>query len=1322
VADLAVAPGWPLLPLVAFGLAPWLRRAERVLALATLGLLAADVGAHLHRAVGARRWPDSGPSRVAARLREVEARGHALIASLGSLAARVASLPETAAALDGDRGSLTRLFHALAERRPEVPERPALAVHALPLATVAWSGRIVDLGPLRGLVSPQPDVFIVTGSVSTTLVATAPVVRLGGATAGLVTAEVTVSVRRNIRNEFLSDYDLLAQTPDVEVSYVDLRDTGPGPAPVAQPEGQSRGESFLRAPDGGLLAVVRVAADRPSEIARRTWSIYRRLGSLLSLLVLVAWIAPACSIRRLGIAATAARAALLVLGPPVPSPDSPLLAPEAYASSFLGSAGGALLRSPVDLLLTAAWLLVLTAAALDPILRRPVARPTIARVLAADLLSLPPLAAVFAWVGDTSANSTLDLEAITLIPRSAAHLLIHLALLLVLAGGGLLLTCVQALAGSVPASPAGRVARVAGWTIIGGSAFHLWPRDVLGLPLLPAVALFLAVALLAATRGAWRPRLQAASPGARAGVLLVAVALLSLLLHPSLVHFGEKHTRSQIERVQADLVLGQPQWREYGLRETTRKIDALDLLEETPPSPRPPGLEELAFSVWSLTDLAAFGFSSAVEIQDPAGLVVSRFALNLPAPAASKALPESDQWVVSRDRLALLSAERPVLHARRRLSYHGTVHGAVHVYVGDDFWNLPFVQRQDPYSILFRTGHPVGSRGRPVELLAYDRGRTVRFSSAERPPALAPELLTRLEKAPRGLWTTLDLDDRRHHTFLFGDRDAVYGLCYPRLDAGRFVADLVEAASALTLAALAGLLALVLLRTGLRLPTLSLPSLTRAVAERFSLRLSLAIVALAVVPATVLQVVVRGFVADRLWSESRAQAEERAAVAKKAVEDLASFERGQARPGQPITDTALVWVASLVRNDLDVFERGRLLASSKRELYDSGLLPPRVSGAVFRDLLLHGQPTVHRPERIGGFEYQVVSVPVRIHASEPGILAMPLAPRQREVEAVLEDLDRTIRLATVLFLLAAAALALSMARRISGPLRDLTRATRRVAAGDLTPRVTTASRDEFQALAEAFNQMAGDLDRQRTDLERTNRLAAWAEMARQVAHEVKNPLTPIQLSAEHLRRVYGDPDSDFAATLESCTQTILKQVRTLRGIVTEFTAFARPPADVLEPCDLATLVPIVVQPYQSALPPGVVLVVEVATQPLSIHGDRRLIERAIVNLLENALQAVGESGSIRVQVLADDGRVRIEVDDSGPGIDPEMKDRVFEPFFSTKTGGSGLGLALVKKIAQDHGGGVALVSQPGNGTRASLWFPAARAEGAPPPGAQRTLL
>jgi nitrogen fixation/metabolism regulation signal transduction histidine kinase len=336
----------------------------------------------------------------------------------------------------------------------------------------------------------------------------------------------------------------------------------------------------------------------------------------------------------------------------------------------------------------------------------------------------------------------------------------------------------------------------------------------------------------------------------------------------------------------------------------------------------------------------------------------------------------------------------------------------------------------------------------------------------------------------------------------------------------------------------------------------------------------------------------------------------------------------------------------------------------------------------------------------------VVSVPVSLGRRD-GILSIPLALRQREAEAAIESLDRSINLASVLFLGLAAVLAHSMSRRISGPIQALTRATRRVAQGDLDARVATRSRDELQDLVDAFNQMAGDLDRQRRDLEKSNRLAAWAEMARQVAHEIKNPLTPIQLSAEHLRRVFRDPSADFAAALEACTATILRQVRSLRDIATEFSAFARPPASEPERVDLNALAREVVRPYVGVLPAGVSLEVATEDPPAEVLGDRRLIERALVNLIENALQAVGDNGRVDVRLERREAppRVEISVQDSGAGVSAEILARAFEPFFSTKTGGSGLGLALVKKIAEDHGGGAALSQPPLGGTRALLWFP-----------------
>jgi len=1270
------------------------RRWARLPTLLALGALILDAAATV--GLGNPGGPATLTSEEAAgRFRSVEARARALTSELSASAESVAALPEARRALAGDRASLASLFLALDALRATRADAPSLAVRSIPLNAVAWTGRIGEIGPLQALLRERMGVFVLEGTLSTTLVAVARVRDARGGDLGLATAELAVSVRRNVQNEFLRDFDLLAAgDPAVTMRYVDSREETDA--------SDGHGDRLVRDAGGHVLAVA-TFAPRVEQRTRLWVARYRAVAATLGGLFVLS-LAPALVLRgsRLGLAlASSALRLVLLLISADPDGHTPLLSPDIYASATLGP----LLHTPLDLFLTALWVFSLAAILLWHFLALPPPRPSRWRSLAADSLALPVLAAVFAAFADVTANCTLDLGTISPVPRTP-HLLIQWSLLLLLAAGAALMIALFSRGSPLGSHWRQRLLRIASWAVVGTGAYALWPRDILGIPLVPAIAFYLLAALLGASRESWLPRLPASSPAERAGMALAVIGVLTLLLHPTMVHYAGKSTRREIEREDAPSVLRQPEWRAYVLGESRKRVDALSLLEDAGAGP-PPLVDELAFAVWTSTDLAAFGFSSAVEIQDPTGLVISRFALNLPSVAGpATPMPGSDDWVVSSEPLPIADADRRVLHARRRLSYHGQLHGAVHLYVGDDFWNLPFVTARDPYSVLYRTAARAPGRERAVELFAFGWNRDLLFSSAERPPVLTAALLERVRGGP--FWTTLPLEDGARYTYLFSDSHGVYGLGYPRIGPRRFAAELVEAVTGMVLSAAMTLLAVVLFRTLLRRSTLSLSAATLAVRQRFSLRLFLTFIAVAALPVIVLEVVVRGFVTDRLHRESENQALERAAVARKAVEDFAKLQRVDAPGRQPVTDAALVWVASLIRSDLDVFEHGRVLASSKRELYASSLLSPRVSGTVFRALALEARPAVLDTERIGGFSYMVVAVPVRLDRDEPGILSIPLALRQREVEAVLSDLDRSIRLASILFLAAAAGLAHSMARRISGPVLDLTHAAQRIARGDLAARVATASRDEFLGLVESFNQMAGDLDRQRQDLERSNRLAAWAEMARQVAHEVKNPLTPIQLSAEHLRRVYGDPGVDFRATLETCTESILQQVEKLREMVTEFSAFARPPVSAPEALDLVALVEGVVRPYARVAPPGVTLVVEGRHgQVPPVRAERRLVERAVVNLLENALQAVGDRGRITLNVgVSPDGRnVEVDVQDSGPGLDAEARARAFEPFFSTKTGGSGLGLALVRKIAEDHGGGASIDAEPGR-TRARMWLPA----------------
>jgi two-component system, NtrC family, nitrogen regulation sensor histidine kinase NtrY len=278
---------------------------------------------------------------------------------------------------------------------------------------------------------------------------------------------------------------------------------------------------------------------------------------------------------------------------------------------------------------------------------------------------------------------------------------------------------------------------------------------------------------------------------------------------------------------------------------------------------------------------------------------------------------------------------------------------------------------------------------------------------------------------------------------------------------------------------------------------------------------------------------------------------------------------------------------------------------------------------------------------------------------------------------------------------------------VSDPVARLTRATRQIAAGRLDERLVADSPDELGRLVDDFNTMAETLVAQRAELARANQLKAWAEMSRQVAHEVKNPLTPIQLAAEHLQRVHEDQRRPLGATFDQCVTTILKQVRLLRQIAAEFSTFATHPTPTLEPVPLADLVESVLAAYRPGLPPTVSLDVAPLGALPAVIADRTLFTRAFTNLVENALQAMPSGGTLRVKGAENDGLVSLEIEDTGVGMDAEGTRRAFEPYFSTKTGGSGLGLANAKRNIELCGGTVSLSSRPGIGTTVTIALTAA---------------
>ncbi|HEY6546583.1 MAG TPA: ATP-binding protein, partial [Vicinamibacteria bacterium] len=228
-----------------------------------------------------------------------------------------------------------------------------------------------------------------------------------------------------------------------------------------------------------------------------------------------------------------------------------------------------------------------------------------------------------------------------------------------------------------------------------------------------------------------------------------------------------------------------------------------------------------------------------------------------------------------------------------------------------------------------------------------------------------------------------------------------------------------------------------------------------------------------------------------------------------------------------------------------------------------------------------------------------------------------------------------------------------------------------------------------------------------TPLMRAQKVAAWGEVARKLAHEIKNPLTPIQLSAQRVRKAFLKNAPEFEKILTESTGAIVDEVEALKNLVDEFAQFARLPAAHLAPASLHEVVDQALSLYDGLFA-GVRIHRQLAPELPSLRLDPDQMKRAVINLVDNAIEATGRQGTVTVATEFDRAaaRARLSVSDDGPGISPEDKDRLFVPHFSTKKRGSGLGLAIVSRIVQEHHGTIRVEENAPRGARFVVELPA----------------
>lgn len=309
----------------------------------------------------------------------------------------------------------------------------------------------------------------------------------------------------------------------------------------------------------------------------------------------------------------------------------------------------------------------------------------------------------------------------------------------------------------------------------------------------------------------------------------------------------------------------------------------------------------------------------------------------------------------------------------------------------------------------------------------------------------------------------------------------------------------------------------------------------------------------------------------------------------------------------------------------------------------------------------------------------------------------------------------------VLILLAVGA-GLVTARPVARKIAALGAAMKPISAGDLSVRVDVQGEDEVADLGRAFNRMLEELERSRARIEFLRRIGEWQKIARHLAHEIKNPLMPIQLSVQECHRRYAGNDAEYRRILQTTLEVVEEEVGTLRRLVGEFSSFARLPQAELGKANLIEFMRDQREHFTSAqghdeptnLLGRVTLKFVIPDKPLPTLIDREMLHRVLVNVVQNAAQALrdakgknhrGNLGNIQVSVRSDAHTHVIDIDDDGPGIAKEVRDHLFDPYVTTKHDGTGLGLTIVKKIVVDHGGTIDALVSPLGGARFEIRLP-----------------
>jgi signal transduction histidine kinase len=781
------------------------------------------------------------------------------------------------------------------------------------------------------------------------------------------------------------------------------------------------------------------------------------------------------------------------------------------------------------------------------------------------------------------------------------------------------------------------------------------------------------------------------------GLFLAPLGLSALFLYPQLDARTQEKDRQRIEVFASDFLRPVDNWLTFVVDESLQ-LFLSDGVRSTLQHGTPEEMQRLALSVWSQSIVCREGYSCLFLLADSLGRELSAFSIGNQSLLADhrrllSGFPARKSIRIQQTGKGV--SEFKVYRGSVPLTLDTLVLGYAHVLVAAGQQTLfrgdipTFLRSPSPESIesFYRT-----------VTVAEFRDGVLFASNADIFPvkALLPEpARTVFDKdAPRSFWTRMTVSDDLFDVLVVrGSREEgqVVLLLLPSQGLPWQIFNAVKMLFWYSL--------LVLLILGVYL----LFRWARGNPYRPTFRDKLlgALLLTAVIPLVVIAYYGKDFAEHSLMKDTAERLErETEAVALQILEDIeAGFSQWSPADVEEI--------AGQLGTDYNFYVDNRLESTSRPELYDAGLLNRRIDGRAYLAVVIEGQRFFQQTENVGSYRYAVgYRSVIDSEGNSRGVVSVPTIYRQDELDQQIARQNAFLFGVYAVVFLAILVVATTVSGRIASPIHRLTEATRRVSQGELDVTLTGERADgEIGELVRSFEVMTQDLKRQREDLVKYERELAWKEMAKQVAHEIKNPLTPMKLSLQHLRQTYRDRVPDFDRVLEEVVASVVEQIDALSRIASEFSRFARMPNASLRECNVNEVLQEALRLFLQQQ--GVEFRQQFEAKDPVVLADREELRRAFINIIRNGMQAMGNRGRMHVSTLDRGNDIEIMIRDFGVGIPEEIKGKLFQPNFSTKTEGMGLGLAIVKRTIDDMKGSIRIEPADGKGTVVTILLPRA---------------